>query len=101
MKLANTVIASSTHLIHNFLSEDPVADNSMQRQYSTNNISEDTLDKASKAKEVIEAYYSNFVRLQRERSERFQKINLLLNQEKLSEDEKLKESFFIIWSQIL
>ena len=100
MNLANTVIASSTHLIHNFLLEDPVADNSMPRQYSTN-ISEDTLDKASKAKEVIEAYYSNFVRLQRERSERFQKINLLLNQEKLSEDEKLKESFFIIWPQIL
>lgn len=63
---------------------------------TNNNISEETLERASKAKETIEAYYSNFKRLQQERNERLEKINFLLNQEMLSDEEKLKESFFII-----
>ena len=56
------------------------------------NISTETLDKANKAKEIIENYYSDLVRLKQERNDRLQKINNLLNQEKLSEEEKLKES---------
>ena len=63
---------------------------------TNNNISSETLERATKAKETIEAYYSNFKRLQQERNERLEKINFLLNQEMLSDEEKLKESFFII-----
>ena len=59
---------------------------------TTVNISTETLDKANKAKEIIENYYSDLVRLKQERNDRLQKINNLLNQEKLSEEEKLKES---------
>merc|ERR1712025_874129 len=55
------------------------------------NISTETLDKANKAKEIIENYYSDLVRLKQERNDRLQKINNLLNQEKLSEEEKLKK----------
>ena len=63
-------------------------------------ISRDTLDRASRAKETIEAYYADLVRLKTERNERLRKINGLINQELLSEEEKLQESWLIKLSTV-
>ena len=58
-------------------------------------ISPASRDKAKRARETIEGYYSDLVRLKSERNERMKKINLIINQELLSEEEKLKESYLI------
>ena len=66
---------------------DEVANNNINNNNNIN-ISSETLDKANRAKEVIENYYKELVRLKQERSDRLTKINNLINQEKLSDEEK-------------
>ena len=56
-------------------------------------VSPETRDRAERARETIESYYADLVRLRAERAERMNKINLIINQESLSEKEKLKESY--------
>ena len=68
-------------------SHDEVANNNINNNNNIN-ISSETLDKANRAKEVIENYYKELVRLKQERSDRLTKINNLINQEKLSDEEK-------------
>ena len=55
-------------------------------------VSQETRDRAARARETIESYYADLVRLRAERAERMDRINLIINQESLSENEKLKES---------
>ena len=52
------------------------------------NISPLTLDRARKAKEAIEKYYVDMVRIKQERNERYRKIDQLLSQAALSEEEE-------------
>ena len=54
------------------------------------NISPLTLDRARKAKEAIEKYYVDMVKIKQERNERYKKIDQLLSQATLSEEEKTK-----------
>ena len=54
------------------------------------NISPLTLDRARKAKEAIEKYYVDMVKIKQERNERYRKIDQLLSQAALSEEEKTK-----------
>ena len=54
------------------------------------NISPLTLDRARKAKEAIEKYYVDMVKIKQERNERYRKIDQLLSQATLSEEEKTK-----------
>ena len=54
------------------------------------NISPLTLDRARKAKEAIEKYYVDMVKIKQERNERYRKIDQLLSQATLSEEEKSK-----------
>ena len=63
-------------------------------------VSPETRDKAERARETIESYYADLVRLRMERAERMNKINLIINQESLSEKEKLKESYPIKLFQV-
>ena len=56
-------------------------------------VSSETRDRAERARETIESYYADLVRLRAERAERMNKINLIINQESLAEKEKLKESY--------
>ena len=54
------------------------------------NISPLTLERARKAKEAIEKYYVDMVRIKQERTERYRKIDQLLSQAALSEEEETK-----------
>ena len=54
------------------------------------NISPLTLDRARKAKEAIEKYYVDMVKIKQERNERYRKIEQLLSQAALSEEEETK-----------
>ena len=57
------------------------------------NISALTLERAKKAKEAIEKFYVDLVQLKQERNERFSKIDQLLSQASLSEEERTKVLF--------
>ena len=57
------------------------------------NISALTLERAKKAKEAIEKFYVDLVQLKQERNERFRKIDQLLSQASLSEEERTKVLF--------
>jgi len=74
------------------LSSSPMSshDNTSQKN-NTINISDETLDKANRAKEVIERHYSELVRLKQERAERMKKINKLIDEEQLTDEEKSKK----------
>lgn len=63
-------------------------------------VSPETRDRAERARETIESYYADLVRLRAERAERMKKINQIINQESLSEKEKLKESYPIKLFQV-
>ena len=54
------------------------------------NISPLTLERARKAKEAIEKYYVDMVRIKQERNERYRKIDQLLSQAALSDEEETK-----------
>ena len=54
------------------------------------NISPLTLERARKAKEAIEKYYADMVKIKQERNERYRKIDQLLSQAALSEEEETK-----------
>ena len=54
------------------------------------NISPTTLERARKAKEAIEKYYVDMVKIKQERNERHRKIDQLLSQAALSEEEETK-----------
>ena len=54
------------------------------------NISPLTLERARKAKEAIEKYYVDMVKIKQERNERHRKIDQLLSQAALSEEEETK-----------
>ena len=54
------------------------------------NISPLTLERARKAKEAIEKYYVDMVKIKQERNERHRKIDQLLSQAALSEEEQTK-----------
>ena len=54
------------------------------------NISPLTLERARKAKEAIEKFYVDMVNIKHERIERFRKIDQLLSQASMSEEEKTK-----------
>ena len=54
------------------------------------NISPLTLERARKAKEAIEKYYVDMVKIKQERNERYRKIDQLLSQAALSEEEETK-----------
>merc|ERR1712110_1321087 len=55
------------------------------------NISPLTLERARKAKEAIEKFYADMVNIKQERNERFRKIDQLLSQASMSEEEKTKK----------
>merc|ERR1712183_118142 len=55
------------------------------------NISPLTLERARKAKEAIEKYYADMVKIKQERNERYRKIDQLLSQAALSEEEETKK----------
>jgi len=55
------------------------------------NISPLTLERARKAKEAIEKYYVDMVKIKQERNERYRKIDQLLSQAALSEEEETKK----------
>ena len=73
---------------------------SVLRGDSSLNVSSETRDRAERAREIIESYYADLVRLRAERAERMNKINQIINQESLSEKEKLKESYPIKLFQV-
>ena len=73
---------------------------SVLRGDSSLNVSSETRDRAERARETIESYYADLVRLRAERAERMNKINQIINQESLSEKEKLKESYPIKLFQV-
>ena len=66
-------------------------------QLETNiNISPLTLERARRARETIEKFYVDMVNIKQERNERFRKIDYLLSQASLSEEEKTKVGIYYI-----
>ena len=55
------------------------------------NFSCHTLDKATKAKLTLENYYSNLIALNRERRERWQRLEDSLKDESIPEDQKVEK----------
>ena len=60
------------------------------RSWNCFEMTRSSLSKANRAKEVIERHYSELVRLKQERAERIRKINKLIDEEELTEEEKSK-----------